>query len=64
MSIKAERIAILNKLRKDARPDMKAFSKRLRMPYQTIRCLIVGRSLGTIKTWEKIERFYERQETV
>ncbi len=62
MSIESERIALLRRLKKDAKPCIKAQARRLKMSYQTILCLVKGQSLGTIKTWQRIEKYYNKQD--
>lgn len=47
-------------LKRAARPNTRAFSKRMRVPYNTIRQLVAGDSLGTIRTWISLERKMQR----
>ena len=60
MGIELERKLLLARVRKDSRSNQKEFSRKLKLPYQTLRCLLDGRSMGTIKTWLRVERFYAR----
>ena len=64
MSIETAHKEALKQLKKDARPTMPALAKRMRMPYNTIKSLVRGDSLGSIRTWLRIERFYSRQNKV
>jgi plasmid maintenance system antidote protein VapI len=64
MSIETAHKEALKQLKKDARPNMPALAKRMRMPYNTIKSLVRGDSLGSIRTWLRIERFYSRQNKV
>jgi len=61
MSIELERNALLKRMRTDSRKDVKAFCKQARLPYQTVRSLLNRRSLGTIRTWLRIEKFYNKK---
>jgi len=61
MNIETAYKEALRQLRKDARGKMPAHAKKLRMPYNTVKSLIRGDSLGSIRTWLRIERFYNRQ---
>lgn len=54
----------LKKLKRDARPDMPGLAKRMRIPYNTIKSLVRGNSMGSIRTWLRIERFYVRQNKI
>ncbi len=61
MSIQEEHQIILRRLKKDSKENITRQARIMRMPYQTLLCLVRGRSLGTIKTWLRIERFYAKQ---
>jgi len=61
MSIEAAYKEILKRLKKDSKKDIKGFARKMRMPYNTVKCLVKEESLGTIRTWTKVERFYNRQ---
>lgn len=60
MSIELAYKEALNKLKKDARPDMPALAKKMRIPYNTIKSLVRRDSQGSIRTWLRIERYYNR----
>lgn len=61
MSIEREFREVLKKLKKDSKSNIKAYAKKMRMPYNTVKSLVKGNSLGTIRTWLRIEKFYSRQ---
>lgn len=62
MGIKSEREGLLKRLRVESRKDVKAYCKAARFPYQTVRGLLNGRSLGTIRTWLRIEKHFEKKD--
>jgi len=62
MSIEEAYKEILKRLKKDSKKDIKAFARKMRMPYNTVKCLVKEESLGTIRTWLKVERFFARQD--
>ena len=61
MNIETAHREALKQLKKDARGKMPALAKKMRMPYNTVKSLVHGDSLGSIKTWLRIERYYNRQ---
>jgi len=61
MNIETAYKEALRQLRKDARGKMPTLAKKSRVPYNTIKSLVRGDSLGSIRTWLRIERFYNRQ---
>lgn len=62
MSLQAEQAALLKRLKRDCRADAKAQAKRMRIPYQTMRSLIGQESIGSLRTWLKIERWYQKRD--
>lgn len=52
----------LARLRKETKENCKAYAQKLRMPYGTILTLVTGKSVGNVKTWIKIERYFQRQD--
>lgn len=62
MSILSEYQLAIKRLKKDARKNIKAQATKMKMPYQTIVCLVQDRSMGTIRTWARIEKFYAKQD--
>jgi hypothetical protein len=60
MSIEEAYKEILKRLKKDVKPNMPAQAKKMRVPYNTVKSLVRGYSLGSIRTWLKIERYYHR----
>ena len=63
MSIEDEYKALLKRLKKESKPNVKAFSRRLRMPYNTIKSLVRGESVGNVKTWMRVEKFFAKQDS-
>ena len=61
MSIETAYRESLKQLKKDARGKMPALAKKMRMPYNTIKSLVHEDSQGSIRTWLRIERYYNRQ---
>ena len=62
MTIESERSAYLKRMKRDSKDDRPGFAKKIKMPYQTLLGLLKGKSLGTIRSWLKVERYYLRQD--
>jgi hypothetical protein len=60
MSIDSERKDLLRRVKKDGRRNYKALAKKIRVPYTTFMLLVKESSYGTIRTWLKIERYYQK----
>jgi hypothetical protein len=61
MSIEKAYREALKRLKKDTKRNQPAIAKKMRIPYNTVKSLSNGDSLGSIRTWLKIERFYNRK---
>jgi hypothetical protein len=62
MSILSEYQSALKRLKKDARKNVLQHAKLMKIPYQTILYLVNEKSMGTVKTWARIEKFYAKQD--
>ena len=61
MSIETERKALHKRIKHEGKKDYKALARKIRMPYSTFLGLVKEDTLGTIRSWIRIERFYSRQ---
>jgi len=61
MSIEIERKQLLKRVKKEGRPDYKALSRKIKMPYSTLLSLVKEETLGAIRSWIKIERYFARR---
>jgi predicted transcriptional regulator len=62
MSIESDRIVLFKRLKKESRQNLKGFCRKARLPYQTIICILNGRSIGSMRTWLKIEKHFTRKD--
>lgn len=62
MSIETEYKSLLKRVKHDGKKDYKALAKAIRMPYSTLLVLSKGKSPGAVKSWLRIEKFYNRQD--
>jgi hypothetical protein len=60
MSIELQRRNLLRRVKKDGRGNIKGLAKKIRMPYPTLLSLSREKTMGTIKSWIKIERYYQK----
>jgi hypothetical protein len=64
MSIESERRELIRRIRKDGRRNYKELAKRMRFPYTTLMLLLKDGSGGTIRSWVKIERYFQRADSL
>ena len=51
---------LIGRVKADAKKvGLKKVAKRMRMPYRTLYYILIKKSTGTMKTWQKIERIYD-----
>lgn len=64
MSLETEYRSLLKLIKHDGKKGCKGYkglAKAIKMPYSTLLILSKGDSPGAIKSWLRIERFYNRQ---
>uniref|UniRef100_A0A6H2A3Y1 Uncharacterized protein n=1 Tax=viral metagenome TaxID=1070528 RepID=A0A6H2A3Y1_9ZZZZ len=61
MGIETERKALHKLMKKDGKKDYKALARKIRMPYSTLLSLVKEETLGAIRSWIKIERYFTRR---
>jgi len=53
----------LKRLKRESKKNVKEYARKLRMPYNTVKALVREDSMGNIRTWLKVERYFNRQDS-